>query len=277
MPDKVIITAALTGSAPTRTQNPAIPYTPQEIAASAIDCWKAGAAIAHIHVREPETGAPSSRSELFEEVVATIRQECDILINLTTTGFHLKGSPEDLYETRLAPISLKPDLGSLDIGTLNFRGGVFVNPPEWGQLAAKRMRNAGVKPEIEVFEPGHISQAADLIEQGFVDNPPYFQLCMGVRYGIPASLENLMFMRSQLPENARWSVLGVGKRQLAMITMAILMGGHVRVGFEDNLYLRKGVLASSNAEMVTMAVRLVEQLQRDVATPQEARKILGIA
>jgi 3-keto-5-aminohexanoate cleavage enzyme len=276
MSDKVIITAALTGNAPTRAQNPAIPYSPEEIARSAIECWKAGASIAHIHVRDPQTGVPNSKFELFQEVVERIRAECDILINLTTSGFHLPGPPDELVETRLAVIELQPEICSLDVGTLNFRTGVFVNSPEWGVEAARRMREGGVKPEIEVFDTGHISQAKDLMDQGLIDGPPYFQICMGVRWGIEARLENLLMMHKMLPPNSRWSVLGVGKHQLPMITAGILLGGNIRVGFEDNLYMRRGVLAESNAQMVAAAVDLVHQLQRSVASPVEARQILGI-
>ncbi len=276
MSDKVIITAALTGSAPTKEMNPAVPYSPQKIAADAIECWRAGAAITHIHVRDPKTGKPNSKLELFQEVVDRIRSECDILINLTTSGFHLQGNPEDLVETRLAPLTLKPDICSLDIGTLNFRGGIFVNSPEWGVVAAERMRKFGVKPEIEVFDTGHISQAIDLVDQGLFDEPPYFQLCMGVRWGVEATLDNLMFMKSKLPENAKWSVLGVGRSQLPMTTMGLLLGGNIRVGLEDNLYLSKGVLAKSNAQFVENAAKLIHQLQREVATPADAREILGI-
>lgn len=276
MQEKVIITAALTGSAPTKEMNPAVPYTPKEIADSAIECWQAGAAIAHIHVRDPLTGKGDSKIELFQEVVERIRQRCDILINLTTTGFHLPGTPEDLIETRLAPLSLQPEICSLDIGTLNFREGVFLNTPEWGEIAAERIRELGVKPEIEVFDSGHISQANDLIKQGLIAEPPYFQLCMGVRWGIEASIENLLFMRNKLPENVRWSVLGVGRWQLPMITMGILLGGHVRVGLEDNLYFRKGVLAKNNAELVENAANLIHILQREVASPADAKAILGI-
>ncbi len=276
MPEKVIITAAITGSAPTKEQNPAVPYTPKEIAESAIECWREGAAIVHIHVRDPQTGDANSDVELFREVVERIRDHSDILINLTTSGFHLRGRAEDQLEIRLAPLALGPNICSLDVGTLNFRGGVFVNSPEWGVLAAKRMREYGVKPEIEVFDLGHISQAIDLIEQGLIESPPYFQLCMGVKWGIEANIENLLFMKSKLPSNAKWSVLGVGKTQLPMIAMGILLGGNIRVGFEDNLYLSKGVLAESNAQFVKNAVKLVQQLQREVASPNEARRILEI-
>jgi 3-keto-5-aminohexanoate cleavage enzyme len=274
--EKVIITAAITGSTPTRELNPAIPYSPQEIAQSAIECWRTGAAIAHIHVRDAQTGAPDFKLELFREIVDRIRSECDVLINLTTSGLHLSGEPTDLIEKRLEPVTLRPELCSLDLGSMNIRNRVFLNPPAWGPIAAERMRAYGVKPEIEVFDTGHITQALDLIEKGLIDEPPWIQLCMGVRWGIPATPENLLFMKNKLPPGARWSVLGVGRAQLPMIMLGILLGGGIRVGFEDNLYLRRGVLARSNAELVEMAVGLVHHLQREVATPDEARDMLGI-
>jgi 3-keto-5-aminohexanoate cleavage enzyme len=263
--EKVIITAALTGSRTTREANPAVPYTPQEIAAAAVECCRAGAAIVHVHVRDPETGASSMKLELFREVLDHIRQACDILVNLTTSGLFLGGP--DMIDDRLGPVTLRPDLCSLDIGSVNFRERAFVNPPAWGEAAAQRMREYGVKPEIEVFDVGHIYQALDYIQQGRFDPPPYFQLCMGARWGMAATPENLLFMRSKLPADARWSVLGVGPGQLPMITMGILLG---------NVYIRRGVLARSNAESVEMAASLVGQLQRDVATPSEARAILGV-
>lgn len=272
--DKVIITAAVTGSRPTKAMNPAVPYTPAEIAQAAVEAHAAGAAVAHIHVRDPETGAPSSRRELFEEVLDRIRSRCDMLVNLTTSGLNLTGA--DANQRRLEPVALRPELCSLDVGSVNFRDRLFANPPDFGELAAERMRAHGVKPEIEVFDVGHVAQAVDLIERGMVEAPPYFQLCMGVNWGIPATPENLIFLQRQLPAGAQWSVLGVGRAQLAMITLGVLLGGHVRVGFEDNLYLRKGMLACSNAEFVEQAVRIVHMLQREVATPSEARAMLGL-
>lgn len=272
---KLIITAALTGSRPTKAMNPAVPYSPAEIAAAALDCWRAGAAIVHIHVRDPQTGAPSSDLALFGEVVARVRAESDLLINLTTSGLNITGP--DAGERRLEPVSLGPELCSLDVGSVNFRDRLFANPPAWVEQAARAMQAARVKPEIEVFDVGHIHQARRLIEDGLIDPPSYFQLCMGIDWGIPATPENLLFMQRQLPEGAVWSVLGVGRAQLPMITLGILLGGHIRVGFEDNLYLRKGVLAGSNAEFVEQAVVLARQLQREVATPAEARALLGMA
>lgn len=272
--NKVIITVAVTGSRPTKAMNPATPYTPAEIADAAVAAHAAGAAIAHIHVRDPQTGAPDSRLELFAEVLDRIRSRCDMLVNLTTSGLNIVG--DDVTAQRLEPVSLRPELCSLDVGSLNFRDQLFANPPDFGEEAAQRMRAAGVKPEIEVFDTGHIDQAAAMIEQGMFDAPPYFQLCMGVNWGIAATPENLIFMRNKLPSGAQWSVLGVGRAQLAMVALGVLLGGHVRVGFEDNLYLRKGVLARSNAEFVEQAVQIVHMLQREVATPAEARRILGI-
>ena len=238
--------------------NPAVPYTPQDIAQSAIECYRAGAAIAHIHVRDPQTGEPAFKIELFREVTDRIRDECDMLLNLTTSGLHLSGP--DLIEKRLQPVTLRPEICSFDVGSINFPHAVYMNPPEWGRAAAQRMREYGVKPEIEVFDAGHIRQAVDLIEEGLIDDPPYFQLCMGVRWGIEATPENLIFMKSKLPPNARWSLLGVGRAQLPMIALGILLSGSIRVGLEDNIYFRKGVLATSNAQLVQKAVGLVRLL-----------------
>lgn len=271
---KVIITAAVTGSRPTKEMNPAVPYSPEEIAQSAVECYRAGAAIAHIHVRHPETGEPDFRIELFREVMERIRCECNMIINLTTSGLHLVG--DNVIYKRLQPVTLRPEICSLDIGSVNFQDRVFVNSPQWGNTAAKTMCEYGVKPEIEVFDVGHIYQALDLIEEGFIDEPPYFQLCMGVKWGIQATAENLLFMKNKLPKNSCWSVLGVGRTQLSMIALGILLGGNIRVGFEDSIYLRKGVMAQNNAQLVEMAASLIVQLQRDLATPNEAREILGI-
>lgn len=272
MTDKIIITAAVNGSRPTKEMHDAVPYSPDEIAQAAISCYEAGAAIVHVHVRDPVSGAPSSDFELFKATVDRIRAACGVLINLTTSGFHLAGA--DVTERRLEPLRLRPDLCSFDIGSLNFHDKAFINPPSWGKIAAERMRNAGVKPEIEVFELGHIAQARSWIEEGRIESPPFFQLCLGVRWGIPASMENLHFMLAKLPLGARWSVLAVGRNQWAMLQEGILLGGHIRVGFEDSLYLRKGVKARSNAELVSRAVGLAQEHGRLPATPDEAREIL---
>lgn len=272
--EKLIVTAALCGSSPMKEQNPAVPYSPAEIAAEAVRCAEAGAAIVHIHVRDPETGAPLHEKQLFAEVVQRIRAESDILINLTTSGLNLKGP--DAGELRLAPIDLKPDICSLDVGSLNFGSGVFQNPADWVEKGAMRMLEAGVKPEIEVFEMGHIRQAKDLIEQELIAPPPWFQLCTGIPWGIEGSIDSLVEMTRRLPPGAPWSVLSVGKLQLPITTHAMLMGGHVRVGFEDNLYLSRGVKADSNARFVERVIQLADILQRPVATVAEARQTLGL-
>jgi len=272
--EKLIITAALTGSGPTRENNPHIPYTPAEIAEEALRCWRAGAAVVHVHVRDPETGRPAFDRKLFLEVVERVRAESDILINLTTSAFNLEGP--DAGERRLMPVDLGPDLCSLDIGSLNFRGRVFINPSEWVETAADRMRKAGVKPEMEVFDMGHVRQARDLVERGLLEDPPYFQICLGIAWGAEADLETLLALKARLPAGAQWSVLGVGQRQLPITTHAMLMGGHVRVGFEDNVFLSRGVLADSNARFVERTVKLADLLQREVATCKEARTILGM-
>ena len=271
---KTIISVAVVGSGPTKEMNPAVPYTPKDIAQAAIECSRAGASIAHIHVRDPETGIVCSRLELFAEVVDRIRQECDILINLTTSGGNIPG--KNIIEERLEPVTLKPEICSLDVGSLNFGDRMFLNPPEWSRAAAQRMREQSVKPEIEVFDAGHIRQAIHLIGEGLFDEPPFIQLCMGAGWGIEATPDNLLFMKNLLPSDIPWSVMGVGRTQLPMITMGVILGGHIRVGFEDNIYLRRGILLKSNAQMVEVAVNLVEQLQGEVATPSDARQILGI-
>jgi 3-keto-5-aminohexanoate cleavage enzyme len=272
--EKLIITAAVCGSVPTRDKNPNVPYSPEEIAAEALRCWRAGAAIVHVHVREPRTGGPAFERALFAEVLERIRAESDMLVNLTTSGFNLEGP--DVGEQRLMPVALAPELCSLDVGSLNFRGRIFLNPAEWVEEAAKRMRAAGVKPEMEVFDFGHIRQARDLVAQGLIADPPYFQLCMGVPWGVEADIEILLAMKGRLPAGSQWSVLATGPSQLPMTTHAILLGGHVRVGFEDNLYFSRGVLAESNALFVDRSVSLARLLQRDVATCEEARRILSI-
>jgi 3-keto-5-aminohexanoate cleavage enzyme len=277
MARKVMITVAVSGSRPTKEMNPAVPYTPSEIIDAALESYRAGAAIVHVHVRDPKTGVPVYRADLYKEVLEGIRRKCDMIVNLTTSGLFLAGEKEEEgIARRLQPVLLKPELCSFDLGSMNFHDRVFVNPPNWAEAATRSMRENGVKPEIEVFDVGHIYQALDLIKRGLIDPPPYFQLCMGVRWGMEATPENLVFMKSKLPSGVLWSALGVARAQLPMITMAILMGGNVRVGFEDNLFLKQGVLAASNAQLVEMAKDMVERLGYEAANPGEARRTLGL-
>jgi 3-keto-5-aminohexanoate cleavage enzyme len=271
---KLIITAALTGSQPTKEQNPGVPYSPKEIATAAIECWQAGASIVHIHVRDPKTGAPAHDPKLFREATDRIRAETDLIINLTTSGLHLSGL--DVFEQRLVVLEVQPEICSLDIGSMNIADRVFLNPPEWGRHAAVAMKEAGAKPEIEVFELGHLAYANELISEGLIDPPPLIQICLGVRWGAPATIEVFRLMLKQIPAGAEWSVMGVGRHQRLMVALGILMGGHIRVGLEDNLYIRKGVLSQSNAEQVAWAVRMAGEFQREVAKPMEARQLLNL-
>lgn len=273
--DKLIITAAVSGSSPTKEQNPNVPYTPEEIANQALGAWDAGAAIAHIHVRDPDTGEASSDVALFAEVVERIRSDSDLIINLTTSGLNLTGP--DAGDRRLDPVGLKPDICSLDVGSVNFGRRVFLNPLDWVERGAKEMREAGVKPELEIFDIGHIRQAIQLIADGLIAPPPWMQLCLGIEWGIEATVESLVEMRRRLPEEALWSVLATGAQQLPITTHALLMGGHVRVGFEDNIYLERGIKADSNAQFVERTVKLSLDLLREVATPSETRELLGLA
>ncbi len=253
--------------------NPAVPYTPAEIAQSAFEAYKAGAAIVHIHVRDPDSGQPSSDFSLMQKTVDGIRTLCPVLINLTTSGFDLE---DQSLDSRLAPLTLEPEICSLDVGSLNFVDRPFLNPPEWGLEAARRTQELGIKPELEVFDIGQVDQARHIVNAGVVDPPPWFQCCLGIKWGLPATIENLVFMHRQLPPESQWSVLGVGAAQLTLTTVAPLLGGHIRVGFEDNLYYTRGKLARNNAQLVERAVRVLELVNLQTASVTDTRHILGL-
>jgi 3-keto-5-aminohexanoate cleavage enzyme len=273
--EKLIITAAVAGSAPTKKDNPNIPYSPEEIADEIVRSYEAGASIVHVHVRDPKTGRPSFELEYFREVRDRVRARCDILLNFTTSALNLIG--ENVMEMRMGPTTLGPDICPLDIGSMNFRGRLFINPPEWGPYCAKIARERNVKLELECFEPGHINQCIDLINQGLLDPPYFFQICLGVKGGMDASTKNFLFMVDLLPaKDVVWTVFGLGRAQFPMAVLSILNGGNVRVGLEDNVYVSKGVLAKSNAELVDKAVRLATELGRDIARPDDVRKMLNI-
>ena len=253
--DQLIITVAVSGSGPTRKDNPNVPYSPEEIADEVVRCREAGASIAHVHVRDPKTGAPSFKLEYFREVRERVRSKCDILLNCTTSSFFLTG--DNIMEQRVAPLSLGIDLCSLDIGSMNLRERIFLNPPEWGPYCAKAARERGVKPELECFDAGHIGLAKNLIDKGLLDPPYLFQICMGTDGGIEATTKSFAFITELLPsEDVVWTAMGIGRHQFPVAVLSIINGGHVRVGFEDNIYLARGVLAKSNAELVAKAVRL---------------------
>lgn len=288
--NKTIISCALTGSGDTTRLSPAVPVTPEQIANEAIAACGAGASIAHIHVRDPKSGAPSTELALYREVVSRIRDSgCPILINLTTgVGAGFIPSDEDpnratKESTMMTPearvrhvLELRPEICSLDVATMNFGNRAFVNVPDHLIKMATLVEEAGVKPEIEVFDLGHVRLARHLIETQGILQAPLFQLCLGVPWGAHADTESLLLMKSYLPENARWSTFGISRAQFPMVAQSVILGGHVRVGLEDNLYLRKGELAPGNAALVKRAVDIINSIGGEVATPDEARSILGL-
>jgi 3-keto-5-aminohexanoate cleavage enzyme len=273
--EKLIITAAVTGSVATRKENPHIPYSPEEIADEIIRSYEAGASIAHIHVRDPKTGTPAFEIDYFREVRDRVRSRCKILLNFTTSALNLKG--DNIIEQRLGPSTLGPELCTLDVASVNLQRRVFTNPPEWAPYGAKVIRGRGVKPELECFDTGHVRVAVDLINNGLVDPPYLFQICLGVGWGIDANSKNLIFMTELLPpKDVVWTGMGVGRDEFPVAALSVINGGHVRVGFEDNIYLSKGVLAKSNAELVEKAVRIAKELGRGIAEADDTRRILKI-
>jgi uncharacterized protein (DUF849 family) len=290
MQRKVMISCAVTGSADTPGRNPAVPVTPEQIARSAIDAAKAGAAIVHIHVRNPATTRPSMELSLYSEVVQRIRDSgADVLINLTTgPGARFVPGEDDPQKpgpgtTIKAPaervrhvVALRPEICSLDMGSMNMGAHVFVNTPSHLEAMALAIRDAGVLPELEVFETGHLLLAKRLIESGHVKPPGMFQICLGIAWAQPATPEAMSYMRSLLPPASPWFAFGISLHQFPMVAQAVLLGGHPRVGLEDNLYLEKGKLAPSNAALVEKAAKIIEVLGDVVATPADARTILGL-
>ncbi len=290
MQRKIIISCAVTGSADSPGKNPAVPVTPEQIAKSSIDAARAGAAVVHIHVRHPQTTKPSMDGALYREVVERIRASgTDVLINLTTgPGARFEHDPGD--PTKPGPAStlrgpedrvrhvveLRPDICSLDMGSLNMGSRVFINTPQHLQTMAVAIRDIGVLPELEVFETGHLLLAKRMIETGHIKPPGMFQLCLGISWGQPATPEAMTYMRNLLPPGSPWFAFGISLYQFPMVAQAVLLGGHVRVGLEDNLYLEKGKLAPSNAALVEKAAHIIEVLGDHVATPWEAREILGL-
>lgn len=291
MQKKVIITCAITGNITRPDQHPGLPITPQQIAESALEAAEAGASVAHIHVRDPQTGKPSMELALYREVVERIREvNRHLVINLTTGpgGRFVPGEEDPKVAgpgtTLMAPekrvehiAELRPDICTLDLNTMNSGEQVVINTPRNVTRMARIIRSAGVKPEIELFDSGDIHLARDLIDAGELDGPGLFSLVLGVKYGFSATPETVAYARDLLPRGAAWSAFGIGKHEFPMVAQAYLSGGHVRVGFEDNLYLSKGVLASSNAALVAKARQIVEALGGEIASAQHARDILGLA
>ncbi|NQW08936.1 MAG: 3-keto-5-aminohexanoate cleavage protein [Alphaproteobacteria bacterium] len=289
----VFITCAVTGAGDTTGKSPHVPVTPTQIAEAAIEAARAGAAIAHCHVRDPKTGAPSRDPALYREVVERIRAaEVDVIINLTAghggdlvlgsaeaplpfdaTGTDLPGVEERLEHLRLC----RPEICTLDCGTMNFGEGDYVmtNTPAMLRALATRMRALGVKPEIEVFDTGHLAFAKQLVAEGLIDEPAMIQLCMGIPWGAPADMNTLAAMVSNVPKGWVYSGFSIGRMQLPYAGAMPVFGGHVRVGLEDNVFLSKGVLAT-NGQLVERAVTILEAMGARVMTPESVRARLGL-
>jgi len=288
---KVIITCAITGNLTRPEQSPYLPITPQQIADSALEAAEAGASIAHIHVRDPETGRPSMSIDLYRDVMDRIRSRNNgLIINLTTgPGGRFVPSEEDPKvagpgTTLMAPEKrvehveiLRPEICTLDLNTMNSGGQVVINTPPNVRKMAARMRAAGVLPELELFDSGDIHLARDLIADGTLEGPPLCTLVLGVKYGFDPSPETMLYARNLLPPGSIWAGFGIGRAEFPMVAQSWLLGGHVRVGLEDNLYMAKGVLAKSNAELVAHAAHILKSLGAAIATPAEARQMLGLS
>lgn len=291
MTENVIITCALTGAGDTVRKSPHVPVTPEQIARNAVEAAAAGAAVVHIHVRDPETGDPSRDPKLYREVVERIKETgTDVVINLTAgMGGDLIIDPDDPLThlpgtdlvgglDRLPHVEdLLPDICTLDCGSLNFGDGsnLYVSTPDMLRAGARRIQELGVRPELEIFDTGQLWFAKQLLAEGLLDAPTVFQLCMGVPWGAPPDPGVLQSMVNMLPDGARWASFALGRMQMPWVAQSILLGGHVRVGLEDNLYLGKGNKAT-NAQLVERAVTLTESIGARVATPDEARVTLGL-
>jgi 3-keto-5-aminohexanoate cleavage enzyme len=271
--EKCIITVATTGAWPKKENNPNVPMTPSEIAQEVYNCWQAGAAIAHLHMRDDQ-GNGTMNTEKFCETVALIKEKkCDILLNLTTSG-ELNATEE----TRMAHlIKIKPEMASYDAGSMNWmHTGLFLNPPAFLEKLGKVMQEIGVKPEIEAFDASFIYNALYYHKKGILKAPLHFQFCMGAAGGTAATVENLVYLKSLIPAQSTWSAFGTGAGHMPILLATIAMGGHVRLGMEDNVMYAKNRLAVSNAEFVERAVRIIKEANRTVATTDDARDILGL-
>ena len=289
--DKTFLTCAITGNITKPEQSPYLPITPQQIADSALEAAEAGAAVAHIHVRDPATGRPSMEIDLYRDVMDRIRaKNRDLIINLTTgPGGRFVPSEHDpkiagpgttlmLPEKRVEHIELlRPDICTLDLNTMNSGGEVVINTPRNVRKMAAIMRAARVLPEIELFDSGDCHLARDMFADGSLEGPGLFSLVLGVKYGFNPSPETMMYARGLLPPGAIWSGFGLGRTEFPMVAQAWLLGGHVRVGMEDNLYMSKGVLAKTNAELVTHAIGILKMLGANIASAKDAREMLKLA
>lgn len=272
--NKRVITAAITGSWPTREQNPNLSITPEEIAKDVYECWKAGAAIAHIHVRNDD-GTPSTDFEKYKETIERIRayKDCDICINITSSGSVGFGDEERIYPLQ----KLLPEMASYDAGTLNWQyRTIFENHPRFLEKLGTALIESNIKPEIEIFDAGMIYNAIYYMKKGILKAPCHFQIVLGCPGGMTNTVENLVFLKSLIPAGSTWAACGIGSGHMPILMTTIAMGGHIRVGMEDNVMWQKGVLAESNAQFVKRAKELLEMNGLEAATPDEARQIYGL-
>lgn len=268
---KVIITAALTGTLTPKEANPNIPMTPQEIARDAYACWQAGAAIVHLHMRD-DKGKGTMDKEKFRETVEQIKSKCDVIINLTSSGEVGATDEERMAHLR----ELKPEMASFDAGTFNWMpSGVFMNSPQFLEKLGSVMLEHGIKPELEIFDSGMIHNTEYYMQKGLIAKPPHYQFVLGVLGGARATIDNLVYLKNLLPPESTWSAFGIGKDHLPILYAAIALGGHVRVGLEDNIYYVKNKLAT-NPDLVARAARLIKEADKAVATPNEARQLLRL-
>jgi len=291
--EKVILTCAVTGGSSYNKKHPNFPITPKEIANSAIEAAKAGASVVHLHVRDPETGAGSQDPALYKEVVQRIRDDAtDVVINLTCGG-NARFYPDPLDESKAGPgTNVKmvedrifhiaeslPEICSLDVTTANQTDGeeefVYLNTTRTLKNMAKRFKELNVKPEMEVFQAGDILFANQMVEEGLIEGTPMYQFVLGVKWGAPATPETMMYMRNLLPKGSCWAGFGLARLQMPMVAQALLLDGNIRVGLEDNLYLKRGVFAT-NGQLVNRGVGIVEAVGKEVATPAEVRAKFGL-
>jgi 3-keto-5-aminohexanoate cleavage enzyme len=269
--NKLIITVAPTGNVPTKGMNPHLPVTPQEIAETAVRCRQAGASLIHVHARDA-AGNPTLDPDVFGRIYQLVSARSDLIVQISTGG--RAGMDK---EARVAAVRrLRPEMASLTTGSMNFPDRVYSNPFSEIEYFAAAMKEVGTKPEMEIFEPGMIANALTLVDKGLAQPPLHFDFVLGSRGSLPASPQNLLFLSQSIPPGATWTVAAVGRWQLPMAVLAIVMGGHVRVGLEDNIYYRKGELAS-NEQLVARVARIAAEVGRPLATPDEARQILGLA
>jgi len=273
MPEPAIITAAITGSITSSDQTPHIPLTIDQIVDAAMRSWRAGAAIIHIHARDPD-GVPTQDASIYATLVDRIQSAgCAAILNLSTGS---AGGRAELAE-RLDCLELRPEMATLDCGSMNYgEERVFNNPHSFLRQAATRMKKLAIVPEIEAFDGSMIENGKHLIAEGLIDSPGVWQLCLGVAGGAPANLATITHLIGQLPAGAQWSLLGVGRHQVPVNLISLAFGGHVRTGLEDNIYYQRGELATSNAQLVERVVRLADEVGRPIATPEQAREILGV-